>query len=144
MPFRRPGFNDTLIDARLAWLNGVAYPSAPGGLWVSLLAGVPSSDGSNVVEETPRVSITYGAPSTPSGHPGHPHTRNIAPSASVSFTPTGTAGPGVHINGTAWALWSASSGGSPLYVGAYAWSLLVGVATTLPASTFTVTATEPT
>jgi len=144
MPIRRPGFNDTLIDARLSWLTGSAYPAAPGGLWVSLLAGVPSSDGSNVTELTPRVAVTYGAPSSNSGDPGWPHLRFVQPSAPVSFTPAGTPGPGVHINGQAWALWSASSGGVPNYADFYAFSLLVGVQTTLPAVTFAVTATEPT
>jgi hypothetical protein len=144
MPIRRPGFNDTLIDARLSWINGSAYPAAPSTLFVSLLAGVPLSDGSGVVEETPRVSVSFGSPTTPPGHPGHPHTRNITPTGSLSFTPAGQAAPGAHVNGVAWALWSASSGGTPLYVGAYNWSLLVGVATVLPASTFVITATEAT
>jgi hypothetical protein len=142
MPMRRSGFNDTLIDARLLWVTGSAYPAAPSSLFVSLLAGVPSSDGSNVVEETPRVAVTYGAPSSPSGDPGWPQGRSIKPTAGVSFTPAGQAGPGVNVAGTAWALWSASSGGAPLYAGGYSWELLVGVAPVLPASTFQVMATE--
>jgi hypothetical protein len=144
MPMRRPGFNDSLVDARLLHLTGTSYPAPPAGLWVSLLAGLPSSDGGNVVELTPRVAVTYGAPTTPSGDPGFPHMRFIVPTAPVSFTPPGTPGPGVHVNGNAWGLWSAASAGTLLYTDSYAWALLVGVPTQLPASTFAVTATEPT
>jgi len=144
MPFRRAGFNDTLVDARLAWLTGSAFPASPAGLWLSLLTGLPLSDGSGVVEATPRVAVTYGAPSTPSGDPGWSNDRSIRPTSGVTFTPTGPATPVTYAAGTAWALWSASSGGVPLYVETYAWQLQMGVPTTLPASTFIVTASEAT
>jgi hypothetical protein len=107
-------------------------------LWISLLSGLPGSDGSSVVEISLRVSVTYGSPTTASGSVGFPHERFIQPTASVSFTIAGTPAPGFHQNGNAWALWSAASGGSPLYVGSYAWSVLVGVATSIPASVFQV------
>jgi hypothetical protein len=139
---RHSGFNDTLIDARLLWLTGSAYPAAPSTLFISLLSGVPLSDGTSVTELTPRVAVTYGAPNSPSGDGGWTATRNIRPTAALSFTPAGSASPVVFQAGSAWALWSASSGGNPLYVGSYGWELQQGVATVLPAAQFQVTATE--
>lgn len=145
MPIRRNGFNDSLVDARLTWLTGTAYPASPAGLYIALLAGVPFSDGSGVTNELVRVGpVTYTAPASPSGDPGWPHLRGIQPSAAVSFTIPGTPAPGFHANGLGWALYGQSSGGAPLYAHAYSWSLLVGVPTTLPAATFMITATEQT
>jgi hypothetical protein len=140
---RRSGFNDTLIDARLLWVTGSAFPAAPSSLFVSLLSGMPFGDGTAVTEQTPRVAVTYGAPATNAGDPGSSLGRTIRPTGPVSITPAGQAGPGVSVGVTAWALWSASSGGAPLYVGSFSAELLVGQATTLPASTFAVSASEP-
>jgi hypothetical protein len=142
--FRRSGISDSLLDSRLTWFTGTAYPASPGGLWISLLSGMPLSDGSGVVELTPRVSVTYGTPSTQSGQMGYPHERYIQPSADVTFTPAGQPGPGVSVGGAAWALWGVASGGLPIYANSLAASILVGVPTTLRASEFKVTAAEPT
>lgn len=139
---RRLGFSDALVDSRLAQLTGTTYPAPPAGLWISLLAGIPGSDGSNVVELTARVSVTYGSPASSSGDGGYPHTRFIQPTAAVTLTPTGTAAPSVFATGSAWALWSAGSGGNPLYVGQLAWRALLGTAITLGASEFQVFAAE--
>src|SRR5262249_49909763 len=136
--------SDTIVDAKLNWIRGSVFPAAPSTLFLSLCSGMPFSDGSGVVELTPRVAVTYAAPASPSGDSGWPHTHGIVPTADVAFTPPGTQAPGLKAAGTAFALWSASSGGTPLYVGALAWWLLVGVATTLAASDFRITAQEPT
>jgi hypothetical protein len=141
---RRTGFSDSILDSKLAWVTGTTFPAAPGGLWLSLLSGIPGSDGSNVVELTPRVSVTYGSPASISGDGGYPQTRGIVPTADVSFTPSGSAAPNLSVSGAAFAVWSASSGGNPIYIGTLNWRLLVGVATTLKASELRITAAEAT
>jgi hypothetical protein len=144
MPMRRQGFNDTLIDVRLLWLNGVSYPAPPASLYIALLAGQPFSDGSGSVTEVVRVGpVAFTSPATNAGDPGSSVGRTIRPTAPVSFTPPGQAGPGVSAGVAAWGLFSASSGGNPLYVGSLCAELLVGQATVLPASTFVVSASEP-
>jgi len=139
--FRRVGWSDSLTDSRLAWLTGTAFPASPGGLWLSLLSGMPLSDGSGVVELTPRVGpLTFTSPATSSGFMGFPSDHFIQPTADVTFTPPGQPGPGVSVGGAAWALWGASSGGVPIYANSLAASILVGVPTTLRASEFRVQA----
>lgn len=139
---RRIGFSDALVDSRLAQLTGTTYPAPPAGLWISLLSGMPGSDGSNVVELSARVSVTYGAPASSSGDGGFPHTRFIQPTAAVSITPNGAASPPTYLAGAAWALWGVASNGSPLYIGQLNWRLQSGVAATVTASEFQVFAAE--
>jgi hypothetical protein len=62
MPMRRTGFNDTLIDARLSWLTGSAYPAAPSGLYIALMNGEPLSDGSGLSEVVRVGPVAFTAP----------------------------------------------------------------------------------
>jgi len=143
----RRGFADSLVDARLLHLTGSAYPAPPAGLYIALLSGHPKGDGSDVAGITEHIRVgpvTFGAPQTVSGNPDWPEKRFIQPSAAVSVTIAGTPAPGVHRDGLAWALYGQANGGQPLYVGTYAWGVLVGVATTIPASVFRVFAAEQT
>jgi hypothetical protein len=139
---RRAGWQDSITDSRLAQLTGTTYPAPPAGLYIGLLDGLPLSDGSDIAScemAGLRVGpVTYGAPQTTPGNGTWPTQRFIQPTSGVSFTPPGQAGPGVHINPAAWGLYTAASGGVPIYVGSWAGGLMVGVATVLPASTFPV------
>jgi hypothetical protein len=109
-------------------------------LYIALLRGVPLADGNNAAAlELVRVGpVTYGSPTTPPGDVAWPLYRYIEPTAPVSITPPGSPLPGVHIDVVAWGLMTVSNGGTPVYVGQCAASLLVGVATSLPASSFRV------
>jgi hypothetical protein len=145
MTLRRRGFVDSYVDARLTHLTGAAYPAPPAGLYIALLRGTPLSDGSDAAGlELARVGpVTYRAPATvPGNEAGQPDARYIEPSGPVTITPPGTPAPGLSRTFRAWALYGQPTGGTPIYVGHWAGSLVVGVATTLPASTFRVRVSE--
>lgn len=141
-PIRRAGWQDAITDSRLTQLTGTTYPAPLAGLYIGILRTTPLSDGSDIAScelAGLRVGpVTYGAPQTTPGNGSSPTQCFVQPSAGVSFTPPGSPAPGAHVDAAAWGLYSAPSGGVPLYVGSWAGSLLVGVATTLPASTFAV------
>jgi len=141
---QRRGFNDSLVDSKLNWLLGTAFPAAPASLFISLLRGTPLGDGSDAagLEMVRTGPVTFSAPQTVVGNPQVPTCRFVQPNADVSFTIAGVPGPGVCRDGPAWALYGVSSGGVPLYVASYAWRLLLGTATTIPASVFRVFASE--
>lgn len=140
---RRTGFSDSLIDSRLNWLIGTTYPVAPTQLFISLLSGIPGSDGSNVVELSARAGpVTFSAPASQAGDGGWPHTRSVQPSAPVSVTPNGSASPPTYLAGACFAVWSASSGGNPIYIGALSWRYQAGVAVSIPASELAIYGAE--
>lgn len=141
MAIRRPGWSEAYGDARLSHLTGVTYPAPPGALYIALYRGCPLSDGSDAAGlELLRIGpVTFAAPATDSGaSSAFPVDRYIQPTADPSFTPPGTPAAGLHINTQAWGLMTAANGGVPIYVGMWAGSLLVGVATSISAAVFRV------
>jgi hypothetical protein len=138
----RSGFSDSLTNSRLAWLTGTAFPASPSNLYIALFSGLPLSDGSGGAEVVRVGPITYGAPQSIAGCPEGPSCRFVQPTAPVNFTPPGQASPGAHLSFEGSGIFGVAGGGVPLYIGNWAGSLLIGVPTSLPASTFQIFAEQ--
>jgi len=114
MASTRIGFTDSYQQSRLQHVNGTSYPTAPTGTYLAIYAGaVPDSSGNGGTEATgTRPAVTFGSPQVDVN--GHYY---IANSSAVSGIAMGNAS---QVTVVGFGIYTASTGGTPLYVGRFA------------------------
>ncbi len=104
----RTGFVDSYHASRIDHLKGTAYPAAPATIYLGIFSKMPGSDGTGGTEISPatRPTLTLGSDQTDGN--GRQYCTNSAISNVVltNTTPVTVTGFGV---------FSANSGGTPLY-----------------------------
>lgn len=125
MATKSRGYVDSYHQSRINHIAGTGYPAAILTPYIGLYLGsLPASDGTGNTD-TARTAVTWTAPAL------DPNTQRwyIQPTAAVTITPAATG------EVVGWGVYSASSGGTPVYFDAlYPFPVKAGVAVTIPAS----------